>query len=96
MSLDTIDSGLTPGTTQVGTIAIFVAGNVPLGWFLANGQAISRTTYGTLFSIAGTSFGSGNGSTTFNVPTIANPGTNLVYAIKAASLTVASATLLDG
>lgn len=38
------------------------------GWLLCNGQAVSRTTYASLFSIIGTKFGSGNGSTTFNVP----------------------------
>lgn len=37
-------------------------------WLLCNGQAVSRTTYSKLFSIIGTNFGSGNGSTTFNVP----------------------------
>jgi microcystin-dependent protein len=35
---------------------------------LAQGQAISRTTYATLFSLVGTTFGAGNGSTTFNIP----------------------------
>lgn len=38
------------------------------GWLLCNGQAVSRTTYSALFSLIGTNFGSGNGSTTFNVP----------------------------
>ena len=37
-------------------------------WILCNGQAISRTTYSKLFAIIGTNFGSGDGSTTFNVP----------------------------
>lgn len=37
-------------------------------WFLCNGQAISRTTYATLFSIIGTTYGVGDGSTTFNIP----------------------------
>lgn len=37
-------------------------------WFLCNGQAISRTTYATLFSIIGTNYGHGDGSTTFNLP----------------------------
>lgn len=37
-------------------------------WFLCNGQAISRTTYAELFSIIGTNFGAGDGSTTFNLP----------------------------
>ena len=37
-------------------------------WFLCDGQAISRTTYATLFSIIGTNFGAGDGVTTFNLP----------------------------
>ena len=37
-------------------------------WFLCNGQAISRTTYSTLFSLIGTTYGEGDGSTTFNIP----------------------------
>lgn len=38
------------------------------GYLLCNGQAVSRTTYSALYSLIGTSFGSGDGSTTFNVP----------------------------
>lgn len=37
-------------------------------WFLCNGQAISRTTYSELFSLIGTKFGAGDGTTTFNLP----------------------------
>ena len=37
-------------------------------WILCNGQAVSRSTYSDLFEIIGTSFGEGNGVTTFNVP----------------------------
>ena len=37
-------------------------------WFLCDGQAVSRTTYATLFDIIGTNFGAGDGSTTFNLP----------------------------
>lgn len=42
--------------------------NVPTGWLLCNGEAISRTTYADLFAVIGTKFGSGDGSSTFNVP----------------------------
>jgi microcystin-dependent protein len=38
------------------------------GWFLLNGAAISRTTYPVLFARFGTTFGAGDGSTTFNLP----------------------------
>lgn len=41
---------------------------VPNGWLLCNGLAISRTTYARLFQSIGTLYGVGNGTTTFNVP----------------------------
>lgn len=40
----------------------------PPGWLKCNGQAVSRATYAELFAIIGTTFGAGNGSTTFNLP----------------------------
>lgn len=42
---------------------------VPDGWLFCDGSAVSRTTYADLFAIIGTSFGAGDGSTTFNLPT---------------------------
>lgn len=48
---------------------IYVAKNTaPTGYIKANGAAISRSTYSALFTAIGTTFGSGDGSTTFNVP----------------------------
>ena len=41
---------------------------IPSGFLVCNGQAISRSTYANLFSVIGTSYGAGDGSTTFNVP----------------------------
>lgn len=41
---------------------------VPTGWLWCNGAAVSRTTYAALFAAVGTNFGSGNGTTTFNLP----------------------------
>lgn len=51
----------------------FYAGDVtipgpPTGWLLCDGSAVSRTTYAALFAIIGTTYGAGNGTTTFNVP----------------------------
>ena len=40
----------------------------PDNWMLCRGQAISRTAYAELFAIIGTTYGVGNGSTTFNLP----------------------------
>ena len=52
----------------VGSIQIFAMPTTPAGWLKANGAAVSRTTYAALFSKIGTTFGTGDGSTTFNLP----------------------------
>ena len=49
-------------------VATFAMSTPPAGWLKANGEAVSRTTYATLFAAIGTTFGSGDGSTTFNLP----------------------------
>lgn len=51
-----------------GVILPYGGSSVPTGWLLCYGQAVSRTTYAALFAAIGTSYGSGDGSTTFNVP----------------------------
>jgi microcystin-dependent protein len=52
----------------VGAVMSFGGSSTPAGWLRCNGQAVSRTTYSALFAVIGTTYGSGNGSTTFNVP----------------------------
>lgn len=47
---------------------------VPAGWLECNGQAVSRTGKAALFASISTTFGAGDGSTTFNVPNIATTG----------------------
>ena len=54
--------------SPVGTILPYGGSTPPSGWFLCQGQAVSRTTYAELFAVIGTSFGVGDGSTTFNIP----------------------------
>lgn len=54
--------------TPLGTILINTTETIPDGYLECNGQAVSRTTYKDLFSIIGTTYGVGDGSTTFNVP----------------------------
>ena len=51
-----------------GFIQLYAGATAPEGWFLCNGQAVSRTFYSNLFALIGTAYGSGDGSTTFNVP----------------------------
>lgn len=52
----------------IGMIAPFAMGSVPTGWLSCDGSAVSRTTYADLFGKISTTWGAGNGSTTFNVP----------------------------
>lgn len=54
--------------SPVGMVVDFAGSSSPAGWFLCSGQAISRTTYAELFFVIGTTYGTGDGSTTFNVP----------------------------
>ena len=54
--------------SAAGEIAYFAMNTPPSGYLKANGAAISRSTYSALFAAIGTTFGAGNGSTTFNVP----------------------------
>lgn len=59
---------LEPLSVPTGMISAF--NNVPEGWLQCNGAAVSRTTYAALFAVIGTKYGSGNGSTTFNLPNL--------------------------
>lgn len=54
--------------TPTGAVIPFAGNAAPEGWLLANGAAVSRATYSALFSVIGTAFGAGDGSTTFNLP----------------------------
>ncbi len=55
-------------STSVGEMLLYPALTPPTGFLVCDGSAISRTTYSALFSVIGTSFGVGDGSTTFNIP----------------------------
>lgn len=57
-------------TLPIGIIMEYPGSNIPSGWLLCDGQAVSRTLYSELFNLLGTTYGSGNGSTTFNVPNL--------------------------
>lgn len=51
-----------------GAIQAFAMQIIPSGWLACNGTAVSRTEYSRLFNLIGTTYGTGNGSTTFNLP----------------------------
>lgn len=67
-----------------GSVIAWSGTNPPSGWLLCQGQAISRTTYAALFAVCATDFGTGDGSTTFNIPnlkgrTVTMAGTGLGF-----------------
>jgi microcystin-dependent protein len=51
-----------------GMVVPYAGTTAPSGWLLCYGQAVSRTTYATLFAVTSTTYGTGDGSTTFNIP----------------------------
>ena len=51
-----------------GIMQMFAGNTIPAGWLLCDGSAVSRTNYAKLFSAIGTTWGAGDGSTTFNLP----------------------------
>lgn len=60
--------GLDDLVVPSGAIATFARNTAPTGWLKANGALVPRTTYAALFSAIGTTFGVGDGSTTFGLP----------------------------
>ena len=53
-----------------GVVITYAGSTAPEGWLLCDGSAVSRDTYATLFAVIGTTYGVGDGSTTFNVPNL--------------------------
>lgn len=56
------------GIEKPGSFMWWTQTTAPDGWLICDGSQISRTTYSDLFSVIGTTFGSGDGSTTFTLP----------------------------
>ena len=61
------DSDVAP-LMPAGSVIGWSAATAPTGWQLCDGSAINRTTFAALFALISTTYGNGNGSTTFNVP----------------------------
>lgn len=55
-----------------GSILMWPTSSAPSGYLLCNGSAVSRTTYAALYALIGSTYGSGDGSTTFNIPNFVN------------------------
>jgi microcystin-dependent protein len=65
---DTVDPATS--ATFVGELRMYGGDIAPTNWMFCRGQAVSRTTYPVLFNIIGTKYGAGDGSTTFNLPSL--------------------------
>lgn len=69
-----VDGQATAGQAYVdsrmptGSVLAFAGSSAPAGWLLCYGQAVSRATYAGLYAVIGTTYGTGDGSTTFNLP----------------------------
>jgi microcystin-dependent protein len=54
--------------TPVGVVESYAGSTAPTGWLLCAGQVVNRVTYAALFAVIGTTYGAGDGSTTFGLP----------------------------
>ena len=87
------DKNIVPVT---GKIEWFAFNTAPDGYLVCNGANVSRTTYANLFAVIGTTFGSGNGSTTFTLPNLIDKfaqGSTTVGTVKNAGLPNIKGTL---
>lgn len=67
-NLDVMSRAEVEQRTPSGAVVYFARNTAPTGWLKANGAEVSRSVYSALFSAIGTTFGAGNGATTFNLP----------------------------
>jgi len=67
-AINELEQQIPEDPTVVGEITMFGGATSPSGWFECNGVALNRVTYSALFTIIGTRYGNGDGSSTFNIP----------------------------
>jgi microcystin-dependent protein len=68
VALNDLASTLSPFLLPTGVILPFASSTIPTGFLDCDGSAVNRTTYAGLFGVIGTTWGAGDGSTTFNLP----------------------------
>lgn len=67
-----LGGAMTSGSsTPIGTITAYGGSTAPSGWLMCDGSEVSRAEYSLLFDVIGTAYGEGDGSTTFNLPSMA-------------------------
>jgi microcystin-dependent protein len=88
LNYNQLSADVTTTLAPTGVVHMWPNNTAPTGYLLCNGQAVSRTTFNALYVLIGTTFGLGDGSTTFNLPNFLNrfpmgAGTGGTYAIGA-------------
>lgn len=68
VTLAKLAAAVAASLVPAGSMLPFAGGTAPTGYLVADGSAVSRTTYSALFTAIGTTYGVGDGSTTFNLP----------------------------
>ena len=87
-----------PDGELVGSVTAFAGSALPEGWLLCNGTAVNRTDYAALFDVIGTTYGAGDGSTTFSLPNLVDKfieGSSTAGTIKSAGLPNITGWLTD-
>lgn len=83
----------------IGSVIAFAANSAPNGYLVCNGGAVSRTSYDALFKVIGTTYGEGDGSTTFNLPNLTDKfiqGSGTAGTVKSAGLPNITGTFFVG
>jgi microcystin-dependent protein len=94
-----LDSAAVSVLMPIASLMPYAGSSAPTGYLLCDGAAISRTTYSDLFGIVGTTYGVGDGSTTFNIPDLRGrviAGKDNMGGTSADNLTNAQADQLGG
>lgn len=70
-SANYVNNAIQSGSSNpTGAVITFAGSSAPAGYLICDGSAVSRTTYADLFTVIGTTYGTGDGSTTFNLPNL--------------------------
>ena len=65
---DAVNVAQLDANKTVGEVSMYSGASAPTGWLICDGSAVSRTTYSDLFTVVSTTYGVGDGATTFNLP----------------------------
>jgi microcystin-dependent protein len=96
---ETLEIAVAGGLIPPGLVSPFAGSTAPVGWLFCDGAAISRTTYAALFAVIASTYGAGDGTTTFNLPDLRGrvaAGRDDMGGISANRLTAGSAAGLNG